>query len=218
MRAQEMMSAVLVATALSGSNAFAAGARAPAAIPPPEGIAASAELWKNGAEAIPFVGMNSIAGEAGKTYGVGFRFGSLIGLRFAQNWSVSGELVLDVLNTNSLPGFDTSAWNGDVAVAPLYHYPLAQVELVAGPTVGTFLQLGRVKTRGLSQTTWAYGWTIGANAGAFVPLHNRKALGVLFNFILHEPLKACMDAGMESCRTSGLPSQKMIGFSLAALL
>jgi hypothetical protein len=70
----------------------------------------------------------------------------------------------------------------------------------------------------MSATTWAYGWTIGANAGAFVPLHNRKALGVLFNFILHEPLKACIDFGMETCRTSGLSSGKMIGLSLAALL
>jgi hypothetical protein len=218
MRGQGMMWAVLVATALSGSNAFAKGASAPATTPAPAGIAASADLWKDGAEAIPFLGMNSIAGEAGKGYGVGFRFGSLLGVRFAQNWSVSGELVLDVLNTNSIPGLDTSGWNGDVAVAPLYHYPLAQVELVAGPTVGTFLQLGRIKTSAMSGTTWSYGWTIGANAGAFVPLHNRKALGVLFNFILHEPLKACIDFGMETCRTSGLSSVKMIGFSLAALL
>ncbi len=171
-----------------------------------------------GPQVIPFLGMNSIAGEAGKGYGVGFRFGSLLGVRFAQNWSVSGELVLDVLSPNSIPGLDTSGWNGDVAVAPLYHYPLAQVELVAGPTVGTFLQLGRATNSLMSATTWAYGWTIGANAGAFVPLHNRKALGVLFNFILHEPLKSCFDAGREVCATSGLPSVKMIGFSLAALL
>jgi hypothetical protein len=218
MRGQGMMWAVLVATGLSGSNAFAEGASAPATSPPPAGISASADLWKDGVEAIPFLGMNSIAGEAGKGYGVGFRFGSLLGARFAQNWPVSGELVLDVLNPNSTPGQDMSGWNGDVAVAPLYHYPLAQVELVAGPTVGTFGQLGRVKTSAMSATTWAYGWTIGANAGAFVPLHNRKALGVLFNFILHEPLKACADAGMQICRTSGLSSQKMIGFSLAALI
>jgi hypothetical protein len=214
-----MMRAVFVATALSGSNAFAEGASAPATIPPAVGIeAAPADLWKEGAEAIPFLGMNSIAGDAGKQYGVGFRFGSLFGLRFAQNWSVSGEVVLDVLNPNSTPGLDMSGWNGDFAVAPLYHYPLAQVELVAGPSVGTFFQLGRVKTSLMSETTWAYGWTIGANAGAFVPLHNRKALGVLFNFILHEPLKACADDGMEICATSNLSSATMIGFSLAALL
>jgi hypothetical protein len=213
-----MMWAVLVATALSGSNAFAEGASAPATNPPAAEIAAPADLWKSGAEAIPFLGMNSIAGEAGKAYGVGFRFGSLLGVRFAQNWSVSGELVLDVLSPNSTPGLNTSGWNGDVAVAPLYHYPLAQVELVAGPTVGTFFRLGRVKTSQMSETVWSYGWTIGANAGAFVPLHNRKALGVLFNVILHEPLKACSDAGMEMCFTSGLSSQTMIGFSLAALL
>jgi hypothetical protein len=218
MRVKGMIWAVLVATALSGSNAFAKGASAPATIPPPAGIAAPTDLWQEGAEAIPFLGMNSIAGEAGRGYGVGFRFGSLFGFRFAQNWSVSGELVLDVLNTPSTPGLDTSGWNGDVAVAPLYHYPLAQVELVAGPTVGTYLQLGRLKNSQMSGTTWDYGWTIGANAGAFVPLHNRKALGVLFNFILHEPLKACIDFGMEICRTSGLRSVKMIGLSLAALL
>lgn len=218
MRVQGMMWAVLVATALSGSNAFAESASAPATIPPPAGIAASADLWKDGVEAIPFLGMNSIAGDAGKGYGVGFRFGSLLGARFAQNWSVSGELVLDVLNTNSTPGQDISGWNGDVAVAPLYHHPLAQVELVAGPTVGTFLQLGRVKNSLMSATIWEYGWTVGANAGAFVPLHNRKALGVLFNFILHEPLKRCADFGMEICATSGLSSVKMIGLSLAALL
>jgi len=220
MRGQGMMWAVLVATALSGSNAFAQGATAPATIPPSAGVAAQADLdlWKEGAEAMPFLGMNSIAGDAGKGYGVGFRFGSLFGLRFAQNWSVSGQVVLDVLSPNSTPGLDRSGWNGDFAVAALYHYPLAQVELVAGPTVGTFFQLGRDKTSFMSETTWAYGWTIGANAGAFVPLRNRKALGVLFNFILHEPLKACADAGMEVCATSGLSSQTMIGFSLAALL
>jgi hypothetical protein len=39
MRVQGMTWAVLVATALSGSNAFAEGARAPATIPPPAGIA-----------------------------------------------------------------------------------------------------------------------------------------------------------------------------------
>jgi hypothetical protein len=218
MRVQGMTWAVLLATALSGSNAFAEGAHAPATIPPPAGIAASADLWKDGAEAIPFVGMNSIAGEAGKGFGVGFRFGSLFGVRFAQNWSASGELVLDVLNTNSIPGQSTSGWNGDIAVAPLYHYPLAQVELVAGPTLGTFLQLGRRTNSAIRETIWSYGWTVGANAGAFVPLHNRKALGLLFNFILHEPLKSCVDFGMEVCGTSDLPSVKMIGLSLAALL
>ena len=62
---------------------------------------------RSGAEAIPFLGMNSIAGDAGKRYGVGFRFGSLFGGRFAQNWSVNGEMVLDFLNTNSIPGLDT---------------------------------------------------------------------------------------------------------------
>ncbi len=218
MRGQGMMWAVLVATALSGSNAFAQGASAPATNPPPAEIAAPADLWKDGAQAIPFLGMNSIAGDGGKGYGVGFRFGSLFGGRFAQNWSVNGEIVLDVLNPNSTPGLDISGWNGDIAIAPLYHYPLAQVELVAGPTVGTFFRLERRKDSLMSETLWAYGWTIGANAGAFVPLHNRKALGVLFNFIVHEPLKSCFDAGMELCATSGLSSQTMLGFSLAALL
>ena len=218
MRILGMMGVVLAATALSGNNAFAEAATAPATSPPATEIAAPADLWKPGAEAIPFLGMNSFAGDAGKAYGVGFRFGSLFGGRFAQNWSVNGEVVLDFLNPNSIPGFDTSAWNGDFALAPLYHYPLAQVELVAGPSVGTFFQLGRIKTSQMSETTWEYGWTIGANLGAFVPLHDRKSLGLLFNFILHEPLKFCADAGMEQCSTSGLPSMKMFGFSLAALL
>jgi hypothetical protein len=212
MRVLGMMGPVLVATALSGSNAFAEGASAPV------GIVASPELWKDGAQAIPFLGMNSIAGDAGKAYGVGFRFGSLLGFRFAKNWSMSGEVVLDVLNTNSTPGLDTSGWNGDFALAPLYHYPLPQVELVAGPSIGTFFQLGRVTNNVMSATTWGYGWTIGANAGAFVPLHNRKALGLLLNFIVHEPLKSCFDAGSEVCTTSGLSSATMFGFSLAALL
>jgi hypothetical protein len=218
MRVVGMTGAVLAATALSGSNAFAEGASAPAASPPAAEIAASADLWKPGAQAIPFLGMNSIAGDAGKGTGVGFRFGSLFGGRFAQNWSVNGEVVLDVLNTASTPGLDTSGWNGDFAVAPLYHYPLAKVELIAGPLVGTSFQLGRLKTSQMSETTWGYGWTIGANVGAFVPLHDRKSLGVLFNLILHEPLKACADAGMEMCKTSGLQSATMIGISLAALL
>jgi len=207
-----MMSAVLVATALSGSNAFAEGASAPVE------IEASPELWKGGAQAIPFLGMNSITGDAGKAYGVGFRFGSLLGFRFAQNWSMSGEVVLDVLNTNSTPGQDTSGWNGDFALAPLYHYPLPQVELVAGPSVGAYFQLGRITNDVMSATTWGYGWTIGANAGAFIPLRNRKALGVLLNFIVHEPFKQCYDAGTEVCVTSGLSSVKMLGLSLAALL
>jgi hypothetical protein len=218
MRGQGMMLAVLVATALSTSNAFAQAASAPATTPPAETIAASADLWKSGAQAIPFLGMNSIAGDGGKGYGVGFRFGSLFGGRFAQNWSVNGEIVLDFLNPNSTPGLDMSGWNGDLAVAPLYHYPLPKVELVVGPSVGTFFQLGRQKTSFMSATTWAYGWTIGANAGAFVPLHDRKSLGVLFNLIVHEPLKACFDAGSEMCLTSGLSSATMIGISLAALL
>ena len=217
MRVQGMRWAVLVATVLSGSNSFAKGSSAPATSPPPAGVAASGDLWKDGAEAIPYLGMNSIAGEAGKGYGVGFRFGSLLGVRFAQNWSVSGELVLDVLSPNSTPGQDLRGWNGDVAIAPLYHYPLAQVELVVGPTVGTYLQLGRIKNSAMSATAWEYGWTIGANAGAFVPLHNRKALGVLFNFILHEPTKRCFDNGMEFCGFEK-SSVKMLGFSLAALL
>ncbi len=219
MRGQGMMLAVLLATALSGSsNAFAEGAGAPATKTPAAEISAPADLWKAGAQAVPFLGMNSVAGEVGKGYGVGFRFGSLFGGRFAQNWSVNGEIVLDVLSPNSIPGQSTSGWNGDLAIAPLYHYPLPQVELVAGPTVGTYFQLGRLKDSAVSQTTWQYGWTIGANAGAFVPLHDRKAIGILFNLILHEPLKGCADAGMEICFTSGVKSATMIGFSLAALL
>lgn len=217
MRVQGVIWAVLVATSFAGSSAFAEGTGAPAAPAAAAEISASPELWKDGAQAIPFLGMNSIAGDVGKGYGVGFRFGSLFGARFAQNWSMNGEVVLDVLNPNSIPGEDVSGWNGDLALAPLYHYPLAQVELVAGPTVGTYFQLGRLKNSVMSETIWSYGWTIGLNAGAFVPLHNRKALGVLFNFILHEPLKACFDAGMEVC-PGGAPSVKMFGFSLAGLL
>ena len=219
MRATGMMWAVLAATALSGSNAFAQGATAPAASPSAAEIAAPADLWKEGGEFIPFLGMNSIAGDAGKGTGVGFRFGSLFGGRFAKNWSVSGEVVLDVLNLNTLPGLNHNGWNGDFAIAPLYHYPLPQVELVVGPSVGAFVQVERLTNPAMGETAWEYGWTIGANAGAFVPLHNRKSLGLLVNFILHEPLKACVDIGMgEQCQTSGVSSVKMFGFSLAALL
>ena len=63
--------------------------------------------------------------------------------------------MLDVLDTDKhRPAWTPSGWNGDLAVAPLYHYPLPQVELVAGPSVGTFFQLGRAKNSSMSKTIW----------------------------------------------------------------
>ncbi len=219
MRGQGMMWAVLVATALSGSNAFAEGASAPATNPPTAEIAASADLWKDGAQAIPFLGMNSIAGDAGKGYGVGFRFGSLFGVRFAQNWSVNGEVVLDVLSPNSTPGQDTSGWNGDFAVAPLYHYPLAQVELVAGPTVGTFFQLGRAKNSLHERDD------LGSTGGRSAPMRARsyrcttgRRSACCSTSSCTSPSRRASTPAWRCASPAACRQQTMIGFSLAALL
>jgi hypothetical protein len=96
---------------------------------------------------------------------------------------------------------------------------LQKLDIVAGPLAGVFVDHGSVGGAGPSVDTWAYGWTVGANAGVLFPVGAKARLGGLANFYLRNPLNACVTAnGMDTCSSNGVNSVKTLALSFAALL
>src|SRR4029079_18349259 len=107
----------------------------------------------------------------------------------------------------------------DVGFNPLFHFPLEKLDIVAGPLAGAFVDHGSVGAPPRAVDTWAYGWTVGANAGVLFPVGARARLGGLANFYLRNPLNVCATTnGGDSCSSTGVDSVKTLALSFAALL
>ena len=165
--------------------------------------------------AVPSIGINSFQGDTGVNRGAGLRVGILAGSRLAELLSLNVAMAFDVVNVD-LPG--ASDYVFDLGFNPLFHFPLNQLEIVAGPLGGVFVD--KAATGGvLASDTWAYGWTAGANAGVLFAVGSRVRLGGLLTFSLRNPLKVCITAGgMDNCMSEGITSHKVLGLSFAALL
>jgi hypothetical protein len=169
--------------------------------------------------AVPMIGVNSFQGDSGRGAGPGLRLGLLAGSRMSELLSLNIGLAFDIVNLDAPPGGSASRYVFDLGFHPLFHFPLEKLDIVAGPLAGAFVDHGSASGFGVSADTWAYGWTIGANAGALFPVGRKVRLGGLANFYLRNPLKVCLSAGgTDTCSSSGVDSVKTLALSFAALL
>jgi hypothetical protein len=164
---------------------------------------------------VPSIGINSYQGSSGQGTGPGLRLGLLAGSRMGEYWSLNVGAAYDRLNMDA-PGI--SAFVVDFGLSPLAHVPREKFEIVAGPIVGSFLDRRNAGSGTLASNTWSYGWTLGANAGVLVAVGTKVRLGGLVNFMLRNPLKTCATfGGMNTCAEDGLPSEKVLALSVAAM-
>ena len=188
----------------------------PAGVPPavqaPGGPAVRSPLL-----AMPFVGFHSFQDSTSTGDGPGLRIGGLLGARLTDQFSINGELLLDVLNPKNVPtGEDVSAYIFQVAAAPFFHAPVASaVEIVIGPKVGFFRESASVSAPGYgSLNISALGWLLGVNAGVFARISDTISLGGLANFDYAKASSCSSDTG--TCTTSD-NGAKIISFAAAAL-
>lgn len=200
----------------------AAGGAAPAMAQPTPKVAAAPVRrapeagWHEGFMVVPSVGINSIMGDAGQNTGVGLRVGLLAGSRIAEHFSANVGLAFDKVTVN---GPMASDYVFDFGFNPLLHFPLEKLEIVAGPVLGVFVDKLAVGSGSFAVDTWAYGWTLGANAGLLFPVGSTVRLGGLVNLFVRNPIKACATAnGNDMCVSEGLNSPKVLSLSVAAIL
>jgi hypothetical protein len=180
---------------------------------------ATRATWKEGFMVVPMLGINSFQGDSGKQTGPGLRLGLLLGSRMTEHFSLNVGFAFDIANPDVPSGVDASRYVLDVGFNPLFHFPLEKLDIVAGPLAGAFVDHGSVGGPPLAVDTWAYGWTVGANAGVLFPVGARARLGGLANFYLRNPLNVCVVAnGSDNCSSTGIDSVKTIALSFAALL
>jgi hypothetical protein len=226
-----LLSGRAAAEPAAGGDAPAAGAQAPAsgqapmapqptprvaAAPAAAPAGAGAAHWREGFQLVPSVGIHSIQGDAGQNTGPGLRVGLLAGSRITELLSLNVGFAFDRVNLD-LP--NASDYVFDIGFNPLFHFPLEKAEIVAGPLGGVFLDKGAAGSGASMIDTWAYGWTVGANAGVMFPVGSKVRIGALANFFLRSPLKSCVTAGgTDTCGSENLRSPKVLALSFAAML
>jgi hypothetical protein len=189
-----------------------------AAVPPPPGARATGATWHEGFQLVPMIGVNSFQGDSGRGTGPGLRLGLLAGSRMTELLSLNVGFAFDFVNVDTGPGVDESRYVFDIGFNPLFHFPMPKLDIVAGPLAGVFVSYDTIGG-GQSIDTWAYGWTIGANAGVLFPVGSKVRLGGLANFYLRNPIKICVTAGgNDTCASNGLDSVKTLALSFAAQL
>ena len=164
---------------------------------------------------VPMIGIHSFQGDSGRNTGPGLRVGLLAGSRLTELLSLNVGFAFDIANLDAPPGGDASRYVFDIGFNPLFHVPLQNLEIVAGPLAGVFVDYLTIGGGGVSVDTWAYGWTVGANAGLLFPVGRKVRLGGLANFYLRNPLKVCV---MDTCASEGIDSVKTLALSFAAFL
>jgi len=168
---------------------------------------------------VPMIGMNSFQGDSGRGTAPGLRLGLLAGSRLTELFSLNVGFAFDIVNLDVPAGADASRYVFDIGFNPLFHFPLQKLDIVAGPLAGVFVDHGSIGGIGPSVDTWAYGWTVGANAGVLFPVGAKVRLGGLANFYLRNPLNVCVTAnGGDTCSSNGVNSVKTLALSFAALL
>ena len=203
-------------TAPVGTGAPPTAAAAGTAAPRP--LRAPGPHVEEGFMFVPAIGIHSMQGSTGQGVGVGLRAEMLLGARMGENWSLNVGFAFDRINLDVPPGASASDYVLDLGFHPLIHFPQEKFEILAGPILGSFFNKTNIGSGAFAIDSWAYGWTIGANLGVMVPVGTKVHLGGLFNFILRNPLKACVTmGGTDNCGTDNLPSAKVIALAAAAM-
>jgi hypothetical protein len=170
---------------------------------------------------IGYIGAVIPVGQSSDHDGVGFRIGTILGVRLAPQFSLNGELTLDIDNPkNTTPGANAGEAEFDLALSPLFHLPIGNMELVVGPKLGFYADSLTESGGGATATFTNTGWVAGVNAGAFASLSGGTSIGALVSFVSRKATEACASGtGVpEQCSTdiSG-PSYKALGITGAIL-
>jgi len=185
--------------------------------PPPPG--------KHGFLAIPYLGFEQHEGSTGDNFGVGFIMGGILGGRINPQFSINGELRIDILNPKNTGGDDVTAVEVDIAFSPLFHVPFQQGEFVVGPKLGAYGFSFSDMVGGVEANKGnASGYAAGFNTGVFFNISPTVALGGMLSFTLRQPTKECSTpyGYAETCGTSlpgggDFPSEKVLGFHGGAM-
>jgi len=170
--------------------------------------------------ALPFLGINSYRGDAGRAIDPGFRLGTLLGGHIGDLFSINGEITFDFINPSNVdPGASYSSVDLDVALSPLVHIDAGKLELVAGPKLGLEWNFWSFDGSGVSGSGHSSGIVVGFNTGMFVHISRGVALGGLISFAIRDDHETCRTdaAGAESCSDTTYPSAKVLGLTLGAL-
>ena len=176
--------------------------------PPPQG--------KHGFLALLYTGFATHTGDTGDGLGPGLILGGILGGRVNPQFSINGELRLDVLNPNNVnAGYDVTAFEFDLAFSPLFHLPFANGEFVVGPKLGLFVSAFDIKYGGVSYGTESFtGYVAGINSGVFFDVSRSVALGGMLSLSFRDPKQYCMtpDGGTENCIDVTADAETVIGF------
>jgi hypothetical protein len=173
--------------------------------------------------ALPVLGINSYRGDTGSDLGAGFRFGTLLGGRVNEMFSINGELTVDVLNPDNVPsGVDVTMLDIVFAASPLYHFIAGNVEFVAGPKIGGHALSQQVTNAAFGEPTnqtWN-GYVLGLNSGVFAAVSRGMSIGGLLSFEFRTVHQYCSTQSgfAQQCTTNNTgPSFKVLGV-MGALL
>ena len=187
--------------------------------PPPP-----APVEKHGFLPIIYLGVNSFQGKSGDNVGPGFRLGTILGGRITPQFSLNGELTIDVVNPKNTGGADVTVVGVDIAFSPLFHVPLTPTgtaELVAGPKLGFMGYSSQASAGGMDLGSESdSGYVYGLNLGVFGNVTPSTAIGGLISFEGRSYSKVCGTpaGGSESCSTSNLPdADKVLGINGAVM-
>ena len=171
--------------------------------------------------AMPYLGTASHVGANGSDLGPGFMIGALLGGRLNPNFSINGELRVDVLNYKNLaPGDTRSATESDIAFSPLFHVQFPSGELVIGPKFGFFSYDENDSTFGSANATYsASGTTYGVNAGVFVALGRAVSLGGMISYTVRDASQQCTTPanGSKNCTDGNYAAEDVLGLHAAML-
>jgi hypothetical protein len=193
----------------------------PGAYPPPAyGAQPQQAPGRRGFLALLYIGAQNYLGDSGNGLDTGFRLGALLGGRMSPQFSLNGELTIDVLNPSN-SSTNTTFVDLDLALSPLLHVPAGNLELVVGPKLGFRSYAAQTTAVGGTSETTVTGFTAGINAGAFVSLSpGGTQIGGLINLEARTASELCVkQTGFSDvCTSMNMPSaSKVLGITGAVL-
>jgi hypothetical protein len=161
---------------------------------PPPGAApippAPTRTWRRVA-VIAFAGVRYSLSGPREDNDLGPAAGALVAIRLREGFSLGGAMTIGFpIRERAYLGHDLSRGGFSFEFTPLFHFPGAAGDLVAGPLLG--LGLDEISTEG--ETTGAHFFAVaGGNFGAFARVSRGVALGGLLRLMLKKPLaKDCL--------------------------
>jgi hypothetical protein len=151
--------------------------------------------------------------------GPGLRLGGLAGFYVTPQLSMSGELTVDLVNTDDSGGYWTTGGTRTVlALSPLLHVPASRggtVEIAIGPKLG--MRWMSISSQS-SEVFSAKGYLAGVNAGVFAR-GGDVMLGGLLSFEVSKASEACRQPDVTVCAidVSGVSAEKVVSISGATL-